>query len=489
MNSYKIHALIIPLNRLQIQYLRGFYGYSASPIYNKYIKNPSTGLITLTTIVKEIIDDTLMYSESISKINFADVYDADIIFISINTFNAIRGYNLADEFRNKSAAIVVLGGMHASLNFSEAIEHCNYVLRGDGDESIVELISALENGNTIDFPGVIYKREGKIINSGERSQPNNIDTIPDRSLVYDYSRLAKRYDTLWPQVHASRGCPHNCDYCSVIEHFGRKIRKRTPQIVVEDIRQAIAFHHRNIIPRFNNVVWITDDNFAEDREWAISVVKAIIKSDIKYNFSVQARFETGFDDEVLILMKQAGFIELALGIEFLDDESFKEFHKKSNYSEIVRSIKNIQSHGIGVRGLFIVGAENDTKGIGDKIAKFVIEHNIKGALVQSLFFTPGTSFFESNKGILIHQNWDKYCGNVVHYPKNIKPHELQQEIIISSSKIYSFRRLLNAIFRYKWIDKVLFIGEFFWQIKFRKELKNEAKYLQSLKDQVMRGHM
>ena len=53
--------------------------------YNKYIRNPSTGLITLTTIVKNIIDDTLMYSESISKIPFEDVYDADIIFISINT--------------------------------------------------------------------------------------------------------------------------------------------------------------------------------------------------------------------------------------------------------------------------------------------------------------------------------------------------------------------------------------------------------------------
>lgn len=46
--------------------------------------------------------------------------------------------------------------------------------------------------------------------------------IPDRNLVYNYSKLAKRYNTLWPQVHGSRGCPHNCDYCAVIQHFGRK---------------------------------------------------------------------------------------------------------------------------------------------------------------------------------------------------------------------------------------------------------------------------
>ena len=441
--------------------------------YNKYIRNPSTGLITLTTIVKEIINDTLMYSESISKIDYSDVYNADIIFISINTFNAVRGYKIAEDIKKNSEAIIVFGGLHASLNYTETIEYCDYVLTGDGDESIIEFINNLEREKPIDFPGVIYKKEGQIINTGKRNQPENINTIPNRNLVYNYSKLAKRYDTLWPQVHASRGCPHNCSYCTVIQHFGRKIRKRTPENVVADIKEAIEFHKRKFIPRFTNVVWITDDNFPEDRQWAITVLNEIIKSNIKYNFSVQARFEVGFDDEMLDLMKKAGFIELALGIEFLDDDSFKEFNKKSTYSDIVRSIKNIQAHGIGVRGLFIVGAENDRKGIGDKIVKFVLENGIHGALIQSMFFVPGTPVYEENKDILIHENWEKYDGNVVHYPKNIKPHELQEEIISASRKIYSIKRLIYAITHYKKINKILFMGEFFWQRNLRKELKNE----------------
>jgi radical SAM superfamily enzyme YgiQ (UPF0313 family) len=179
-------------------------------------------------------------------------------------------------------------------------------------------------------------------------------------------------------------------------------------------------------------------------------------------------------------MKEAGFIDLALGIEFLDDNSFKEYHKKSNYSDILRAVKNIQKHGIGVRGLFIVGTENDSKGIGDKIAQYVIDNDLKGALIQSLFFTPGTPFYEANKHILIHQNWEKYNGNVVHYPKNIKPDELQLEIIAASRKIYSFKRLFHALFYYKWINKILFIGEYFWQINFRNELRKELAYLRRL---------
>ncbi|GHV12052.1 B12-binding domain-containing radical SAM protein [Spirochaetia bacterium] len=448
--------------------------------YNKFIRNPSTGLITLTTIAKKLVNDTLMYSESISEINFNDVYNADIVFIGINTFNAVRGYKIAAEIKQKSKAIVVIGGLHASLNYSEAVEYADYILTGDGDESVVDIINAVSNGEQPNFSGIIYKRDGQIFNTGAREQPQNIDTVPDRNLVYDYSRLAKKLDTLWVQVHASRGCPHNCDYCTVVRHFGRTIRKRTPQNIVADIKTAIEFHKRKLFPRLNTVVWVTDDNFAEDRMWAISVLNEIIKSGIKTNLSVQARFETGFDDELLDLMKQAGFFELALGIEFLDDNSFKEFHKKSNYNDILRSVKNIQKHGLEARGLFIVGAENDAKGVGDTIANYVIDNGLDGGLIQSMFFVPGTPVYDTNKDNLIHTNWEKYCGNVVHYPKNIKPHELQEEIIKASAKIYSVKRLIHALFRYsRFINKVLFIGEFFWQASMRADLKKELPYLKS----------
>jgi len=448
--------------------------------YNKYIRNPSTGLITLATIVKNLVNDTLMYSESISKINFTDVYDADIVFISINTFNAIRGYEISKDIRKNSAALIVFGGMHASLNYTETIEYCDYVLTGDGDESIVEFINAINYNKPIDFPGVIYKDEQKIVNTGKRVPPENIDTIPNRGLCYNYSKQAKRYNTLWPQVHASRGCPHNCSYCAVIQHFGRKIRTRTPENVVEDIREAIDFHTSKFIPMLTTVVWLTDDNFAESRDWAMSVLRAIIKSDITYKFSMQARFEIGFDDEMLGLLKEAGFIELALGIEFLNDDAFKEFHKESNHADIVKSILNIQKHGIGVRGLFIVGAESDKIGVGDKIVDFVDKYHIRGVLIQSMFFTPGTPAYDEGKGNLIHRNWNKYDGNVVHYPKNIKPYELQQEVINASRRIYSVKKLIYAIIHYNRIDKIMFIGEYFWHMSIRKDLKSELKYLKTL---------
>ena len=68
-------------------------------MYDRYIRTPSVGLNTLATIVKEKVPDTLMYSESISRLVMEDLLDADIIFIGIFTFNAVRGYKLARYFK------------------------------------------------------------------------------------------------------------------------------------------------------------------------------------------------------------------------------------------------------------------------------------------------------------------------------------------------------------------------------------------------------
>ena len=184
-------------------------------------------------------------------------------------------------------------------------------------------------------------------------------------------------------------------------------------------------------------MWITDDNFHADRMWAVALLKAITDSDLRCHFSVQARFEVGFDDELLDLMKQDVFIEVAMGIKFLEDEPFIEFNKQSSLSEIIRSIQNIRMHGTGVRGLFIVGADHHTVGVGDKIADFVIQNKIRGVLIQSMFFIPGTPVYDAYKDRLIHENRGKHNGNLVRFPQNIKPHELQLEIICASTKIYS----------------------------------------------------
>jgi radical SAM superfamily enzyme YgiQ (UPF0313 family) len=428
----------------------------------------------LATIVQNIEQNVRIYSESISKILWDDVFDADIVFISIFTFNANRGYELAKHIRENSRAKIVFGGLHATLNPSETCKHCDYVLIGEGDESILDLIQYVRSNKPIDFPGVAYWSEDHVVITEKRTPPHNINVIPNRNLLYNYKKMTG-YNTIWPQVHASRGCPYNCDYCALVHAFGRQVRFRSPENIIEDIRQAISFHESG--HRIAKVLWITDDNFFANREWAKSVLRSIIQANFKYSFTIQARYDVGFDDEMLSLLKEAGFMEIAIGIEFLEDEAFETYSKTCTYSEIQQAIKNIQKHELRVRGLFIVGADNHCKGVGDRLADFVIKHNICGVLIQSMYFIPGTPVFESHKDKLLHEDWSKCTGNVVHYPENISPYDLQKEIMHASRKIYSVKRLISAVFTCRGIDRVLFIGEFFWQQNVRRRLANELPAL------------
>ncbi|MBR1614020.1 MAG: B12-binding domain-containing radical SAM protein [Treponema sp.] len=449
-------------------------------VYDRFIRTPSNGLMTLATIVQKAHPDfdILMYSESISKLKWSDILDSDVVFISIFTFSAMRGYELADFIRENSKSKIVFGGLHATLNHTEVVPHCDFVLLGEGDETILKIIDSIEKGATPDFQGVAYKDEfGKIVCTGRAPLPHNIDCIPNREICHNFKKMAG-HNTIWPQVHASRGCPHNCDYCSLVATFGRGIRTRTPQNVIDDIKNAISFfedgHHR--LAKF---LWITDDNFFADRKWAMEVLNLMIEQKINYRFSIQARFEVGFDDEMLELLKKAGFFELALGIEFLEDEAFRNYHKKSTYQQILDSVKNIQKHGLNARGLFIFGADNHTKGIGEKLANFVIENGISGILIQSMYFVPGTPVYASHKDELIDENWSRCVGKVVHYPKLMSPTELQNEIIIASKKIYSVKRLAKALFTKKFDEFILFAGEFFWQQSVRNRLKKDMQYLRT----------
>ncbi len=454
-------------------------------IYDKYIRTPSTGLLTLATIARGHADDCLMYSESVSKIRWEDVLDADIIFIGIFTFSADRGYKLADYIRARSKAVTVIGGLHATLCPEEACRHCDYVLTGEGDKTITELIECVKNGVVPDFAGIVRLENGKVIDCGRAPAPEDIDTVPDRSLCWNFKKMAG-HNTIWGQVHASRGCPHNCSYCSLVAAFGRKMRTRSPESIIEDIRHTIDFFDTGH-KRLTKIIWITDDNFFADRAWAVSVLNAIIDSGINYSFTIQARFEVGFDDEMLELLKKAGFKELAMGIEFLEDEAFVLNSKKSTYSEILRSVKNIQKHGLRVRGLFIVGADNHTEGVGTRLADFVIENDICGVLIQSMYFVPGTPAYETHKDRLIGEDkngerWSRCVGKVVHFPEKITPFALQKEIITASAKIYSFRRLMSALAHKRGLDRILFIGEFFWQMSVRADLKKELPYLKTLSE-------
>ena len=175
-------------------------------VYDRYIRTPSVGLNTLATIVHQAYADTYMYSESISRLDMDDILDADIIFIGFFTFAAVRGYELADYFKEHSRAIVVLGGLHPSMNYEEAVNYCDYVLLGEADETILPFIHAIEQKKFPQFAGIACLDNGQMIYTGMPEPPQNLDVVANRDLVHNYRRMAGHM-TLWPQAPCIQRVP------------------------------------------------------------------------------------------------------------------------------------------------------------------------------------------------------------------------------------------------------------------------------------------
>ena len=424
------------------------------------------GLNTLATIVKELVDDTYMYSESISRIDMADVEDADIVFIGIFTFAAVRGYELADHLRAHGRGLVVLGGLHASMNCAEAARHCDYVLLGEGDETIRAFVEAVGRGERPDFLGLAWMEGEELRSTGYPPPPERFETIADRNLVHNYSKMVG-HSTLWPQVHASRRCPHNCDYCALVRHFGRRVRTRSPENVVADIRESIRFFHRGHV-RLAKDLWLTDDNFFADRDWVMSVLRAIVDRGIRYRFNVQARYEVGLDDEMLDLLRQAGFFELDLGIEFLDDASFATYHKKSTRQEIIDAIRNIRAHGLSVRGLH-PWLRRPGGGRGRPAGRLRHPEPHPGHPDPVYVLRPRHAGIRGQPGPAAPAGLVEIQRQRRPLPP---PHDLYQlNRIQPAGRIYSWRRLFSALVREDPIHKLLFLGEFFWHMSVRSDLK------------------
>jgi hypothetical protein len=110
----------------------------------------------------------------------------------------------------------------------------------------------------------------------------------------------------------------------------------------------------------------------------------------------------------------------------------------------------------------------------------VDKHKIHGLLLQSMYFTPSTPAYEANKNRLIHGDWSKHAGHVVHYPKNISPYDLQMEVINALSTLYSPKRLIKALLLADWHTKMMFFGEFFWHRSIVSDLKKELPLLKEV---------
>ncbi len=401
-------------------------------------KMPRLAMPLLGTILKAKGHDVVVFPEELTPIDESAVKEADLIMISTITPTAPRAYNLADHFR-RMGKIVIMGGAHPSLLPEEALEHTDFVLRGEGDESIVELVEAIEkDGPYENIKGLSYKDNGKIIHNPNRDSAVNLDDLPIPNFTL-IPNLKPEKLRIYP-IMTSRGCPHNCVFCSVTLLFGRKYRFRSKELILEELKMLRKKQH----------VFFYDDNFAANRKRTKDLLDGMMKIGFKGSWSAQVRIDIYKDKELMELMKKSGCSLVYVGIESVNPETLKSYKKGITLKQIVEGVEVFHKYGIRVHGMFVIGADTDSFETIQATLDFA--KKIRLDSVQFLILTPipGSKLFSDwcKENRIFSTQWDLYDGHhVVYYPAMVNVESLQNETIRLHKEFYSIKEAIKSLLR------------------------------------------
>jgi radical SAM superfamily enzyme YgiQ (UPF0313 family) len=424
-------GLVIPRN-VETD-VKSFYDYKfiADFIYSKKYFSYLLAIPLLISLTPET-HEIRVFDENIGDIDFE--WGADLIGISVRTMYAQRAYHIADRFRQHGVK-TVLGGIHPSMCTEEALDHCDAVVIGEAENVWQKLLLDAEAG----CMKRTYNAEG----------PADLtaNAVPDRS------KLARsRYFS--DIVQTTKGCPFECEFCSVHVYDGQRIRHKSIDQVIDEIKdiQESGGKYKK------KSVFFADDNIIANKKFAEKLFRAL--KPYQLNWSCQASINIAKEDDLLRLMKESGCGAILVGLESISQQNLSAMGKKINLkTDYHEAIAKIQSHEILVHGSFIVGYDFDTPAAFDELIEFIETSNLLMPLINILTPFPGTKLFRrlEKEGRILHKNWKEYDSKTVVYrPATMTPEELAAQ----------YRRVIRRVYSFDSIYRKL---KHFWQIDFWKQ--------------------
>jgi radical SAM superfamily enzyme YgiQ (UPF0313 family) len=401
---------------------------------------PRLGSLLLGTILQNQGLEVKVVVEELSAPDYASLeFQPDLVCISSISSTAPRAYELADFYRQQGKT-VVLGGAHPSFLPREGLDHADYIICGEGEGALPELVEALSNGDDPSGIQNLCLRQGETIQQNPwRPLVEDLDSlpIPDYGLIHGWK--AKKGKGV-VSIATSRGCPFNCSFCSVIILFGRQHRANSVDRVMAEIRQnGLQANH----------IFFCDDNFTANRARTKELCERIIQENLQIEWSAQVRTEAAKDPELLDLMAKSGCFAVFVGLESINPATLKAYNKSQTVEGLKESVVNFHRHGINVHGMFVFGAEEDHYQVIRDTVKVSRQLDLDSLQYLILTPVPGTPFYKEMEAQnrIICRDWSQYDGHhTVFQPRQFTPYELQMETNRAHKKFYSwpsvFKRLM-----------------------------------------------
>lgn len=387
-----------------------------SNVFSRFMNIPLLGPVYLATIAKQAGYDASIFNENIMHrhISSAELAEADVLCVSCITSTIDRGKQIADIYRSVRAlkgkkSRTIIGGIHASMIPQDVSRHFDQVVIGEAESVFLDILS-----------------EKNIEHIVRGARCDNLDSLP----FPDYSLLKGWSGKGHLPVMTSRGCPYDCNFCSVTKMFGKGYRAQSPERVLRELEQLKR-----------GFMFFVDDNFAVNIDRSAEILDGMRTLKIKRQWSAQVRTDITHKPEFIGKMKKAGCYVAHIGFESINEESLLDMKKKQTVDDISRSIEVFHANGIRVHGMFILGNDPDLKDVFKMTSEFAKKSRIDSVQFAVLTPLPGTELYSriEHEGRLLHKQWSYYDGlHVVHSPKNMSAGDLQKGMIKCFSDFYSY---------------------------------------------------
>ena len=315
----------------------------------------------------------------------------DVVGISTNSRNfasALKVANLVKKINNNT--LVILGGSHPSTAGKDILKNdeVDVIVVGEGERTIVELLKFIEDNKDLEqVEGIIFKKEGNIIETPRRPLIENLDSLPfphefAPEILKDYNKYPV---TAFKSIFSTRGCPFNCFYCGAREIWGRKPRIRSVENVIKEIKLL-----QELGVKFIN---FRDDLFRINNDQIKKLCLAILEHfpGLKWVCEFSAKL---VDDATIKIMKKAGCYKILLSVESGNNFILDKMRKNVTIEEIFNACKIIKSNRIELSALFMVGFPYETEETLKDTLKAIKKIKADSVTLSTFCPYPGTEIFK-----------------------------------------------------------------------------------------------